>query len=171
MDRKTPAQRFAAKVDATGPLPLIRGVLGPCHLWTGSLNNKGYGTFWAHGHTVKAHRYAYEQANGPIPDGLEIDHRCRRRNCVAPHHLDAVTHRVNILRSANHVAARAAVTHCPTDHPYDGTNTYRAPNGTRKCRTCKNARNRAARAAKRAPQLAAVEAIRLRTDHTLERAA
>ncbi|MCR8576181.1 HNH endonuclease signature motif containing protein [Streptomyces sp. Isolate_219] len=171
MDRTPPAQRFAAKVDTAGPLPLIRGVLGPCHLWTGSLNDKGYGTFWAYGRTVKAHRYAYEQANGPIPDGLEVDHRCRRRDCVAPGHLDAVTHRVNILRSTNHVAARAAVTHCPAGHPYDDANTYRAPNGTRKCRACKNAHSRAARAAKRAPQLAPVEPIRPRTDHTLERAA
>ncbi|WP_371652479.1 MULTISPECIES: HNH endonuclease signature motif containing protein [unclassified Streptomyces] len=171
MDRKTPAQRFAVKVDPRGPLPLIRGVLGPCHLWTGSLNDKGYGTFWADGRTVKAHRYAFEQANGSIPDGLEVDHRCRRRNCVAVHHLDAVTHRVNILRSANHVARRAAVTHCPAGHAYDDANTYRAPNGTRKCRACKNAQARAARAAKRAPQLAAVEPIRLRTDHHLERAA
>ncbi|WHM36296.1 HNH endonuclease signature motif containing protein [Streptomyces sp. BPTC-684] len=171
MDRKTPAQRFAAKVDPYGPLPLIRGVLGPCHLWTGSLNDKGYGTFWADGHTVKAHRYAYEQAIGPIPDGLEVDHRCRRRNCVASHHLDAVTHRVNVLRSTNHVARRAAVTRCPTGHPYDDANTYRAPNGTRKCRSCKNAQARTARAAKRASQLAAVTLTRSRTDHHRAQAA
>lgn len=165
-----PAQRFAAKVDPRGPLSLFHGAPGPCHLWTNSLNNKGYGTFW-HRRTVKAHRFAYEQARGPIPEGLEVDHVCRRRACVNPGHLRAVTHRENILASSNHVAARAAVTHCPAGHAYDQANTYRAPDGTRKCRPCKNARSRATRAAQRAAQRAPVAPLRLRTTPTLERAA
>ena len=28
-------------------------------------------------------------------------------------------------------------THCPNGHPYDEANTYRYPNGQRKCRQCK----------------------------------
>lgn len=171
MDRPTPAERFADKVTTAGPWSLRRNCPGPCHLWDGAQNEKGYGTFWAHGRTVKAHRYAYEQANGSIPAGLEVDHRCRRRACVAPGHLDAVTHRTNILRSANHVAARAAVTHCPAGHAYDQANTIRAKNGTRKCRKCKNASARAARAAKRETRLATVHPIRRRTDRALEQAA
>lgn len=171
MDRPTPAERFADKVNTTGPWSLRRDCPGPCHLWDGAQNEKGYGTFWVDGRTVKAHRYAYEQQNGPIPAGLEVDHRCRRRACVAPGHLDAVTHRTNILRSANHVAARAAVTHCPADHPYDQANTIRAANGTRKCRACKNASARAARAAKREARLATVHPIRRRTARSLEQAA
>ncbi|MFB6618901.1 HNH endonuclease signature motif containing protein [Streptomyces sp. NPDC056367] len=169
MARKTPAERFAAKVNTAGPLPLVRGVHGRCHLWDGSTNAAGYGTFWD-GRTVKAHRFAYEQALGPIGDGLEVDHLCRRRDCVRVSHLDAVTHRENILRSANHVARRAAVTHCPAGHPYDDANTYRAPNNTRKCRACKAARSRAGRAAKRGEPLAPVARIRP-TVPTLERAA
>ncbi|MGW0756151.1 HNH endonuclease signature motif containing protein [Streptomyces sp. NPDC002814] len=171
MDRPTPAERFADKVNTAGPWSLRRDCPGPCHLWDGAQNEKGYGTFWADGRTVKAHRYAYEQQNGPIPAGLEVDHRCRRRACVAPGHLDAVTHRTNILRSANHVAARAAVTHCPAGHAYDQANTIRAANGTRKCRACKNASARAARAAKREARLATVHPIRPRPARALERAA
>ncbi|MBC9714057.1 HNH endonuclease [Streptomyces sp. TRM66268-LWL] len=170
MQRPTPAARFAVKVTASGPWSLRRNCPGPCHLWSGSQNEKGYGTFWLDGRTVKAHRYAFEQANGPIPAGLEVDHRCRRRECVAPAHLEAVTHRTNILRSTNHVAARAAVTHCPAGHPYDQANTYRAPNGTRKCRACKNASARAARRRARKDRLAVVAPIRP-TIPTLERAA
>ncbi|MEU4998269.1 HNH endonuclease signature motif containing protein [Streptomyces sp. NPDC021622] len=170
MERPTPAQRFAAKVDTTGPWSLRRNCPGPCHLWDSSLNNKGYGTFW-NGRTVKAHRFAYEQAHGPIPDGLEVDHQCRRRACVNPGHLRAITHRENILASSNHVAARAAVTHCPANHAYDEANTYRAPDNTRKCRACKNARSRAARAAQRDARLAPVAPLRPRTTPTLERAA
>lgn len=154
------AERFAAKVNTAGPLSLIRGVLGPCHLWTGSSNGKGYGTFWLDGRTVKAHRAAVELADGqPIPNGLEVDHRCRNRACVRRSHLDPVTHRVNILRSTNHVAARAAVTHCPAGHAYDEANTYRAPNGTRKCRACKRTAARARRAAAREQQLAPITPI------------
>ncbi|MFF7234424.1 HNH endonuclease [Streptomyces sioyaensis] len=160
MPRLTTAERFAAKVNTAGPIPLIRGVRGPCHVWDGGTNGKGYGTFNVAGRTVRAHRYAVEQADGhPIPDGLEIDHRCRNRACVRRSHLEPVTHRVNILRSTNHVARRAAVTHCPAGHAYDEANTYRAKNGTRKCRACKRAQNRARRAAAREQQLATVTPI------------
>ncbi|MGW7514807.1 HNH endonuclease signature motif containing protein [Streptomyces sp. NPDC054796] len=165
------AVRFTAKVNTDGPLSLVRGAIGPCHQWTGSTNERGYGTFW-HGRTVKAHRYAYEQQVGPIPDGLDIDHLCRNRACVAPGHLRAVTHRENILTSSNHVARRAAVRVCPAGHAYDEANTYVAKNGTRKCRSCRRAAQRAARAAAREQQLAPVAPLTPRTTpDTLERAA
>lgn len=168
MDHPTPAQRFAAKVNRRGPWSLRRECPGRCHLWDAAQNEKGYGTFW-NGRTVKAYRYAYEQAHGPIPAGLEVDHRCRRRECVNPAHLEAVTHRENVLRSSNHVAARAAKTHCDAGHAFDKANTIRRKNGTRACRACKQDRDRAARADKRAGRLAPVTPIR--HARTLERSA
>ena len=51
-----------------------------------------YGKFYADGRTQLVHRYAYEWANGPIPDGLVIDHLCRVTACVNPDHLEPFDH-------------------------------------------------------------------------------
>ena len=45
-----------------------------------------------------AHIVAYEVAKGPIPHGMEIDHKCRMRCCVNPDHLEAVTGSINVQR-------------------------------------------------------------------------
>lgn len=69
-----------------------------CWLWTGALDNGGYGKIGAggdRGRTLCAHRVAWELARGPIPDGLEIDHTCHVRRCVRPDHLRTVTHKQN----------------------------------------------------------------------------
>jgi hypothetical protein len=67
-----------------------------CWLWLGSCN-KRYGYFKTR---IQAHRYAYELMIGPVPDGLELDHLCRNRYCVNPSHLEAVSHRTNVLRGS-----------------------------------------------------------------------
>lgn len=38
-----------------------------------------------------AHRAAWTHHNGPIPDGMTIDHICKTRNCVNPAHLRLLT--------------------------------------------------------------------------------
>lgn len=35
---------------------------------------------------MPAHRWVYEKVVGPIPTGLHLDHRRRRRDCVNPRH-------------------------------------------------------------------------------------
>ncbi|MGW3511200.1 HNH endonuclease signature motif containing protein [Streptomyces sp. NPDC000994] len=148
---RTPADRFAAKVDTNGPVSLIRGVTGRCHIWTGGARSKRphdagmfgefYGAFHVDGRTVRAHTYAYEQANGPVPDGHEVDHRCRRRNCVRPSHLEAVDHRTNTLRNTGPTAINARKTHCTNGHAFTPANTRRRPDNSRRCRACERARN------------------------------
>jgi len=65
-----------------------------CWLYQGTLNKKGYafvcGRF--------AHRVMWEDRFGTIPEGREIDHLCRNRNCCNPEHLETVTHAENIRR-------------------------------------------------------------------------
>jgi hypothetical protein len=148
----TAPARFAAKVDRNGPVSLYRDAPGPCHIWTGGARSKRphdrgafgeyYGAFHVNGRTVRAHQYAYEQAHGPIPAGAELDHRCRRRDCVNVAHLELVDHRTNTLRSTGPTAINARKTHCAHGHPFTPANTRRRPNGARACRTCERTRTR-----------------------------
>lgn len=66
-----------------------------CWLWVGGTRTNGYGMFAVKNGTrwtqTTAHRFAYQVCVGAIPDGFEVDHLCRRRNCVRPEHLEAVT--------------------------------------------------------------------------------
>lgn len=86
-------ERFWAKVDKTGD----------CWLWMGALS-RGYGSFHSDDRTKFAHRFAYELATGPIPEGLDIDHICRVKRCVRPDHLRPTTRSQN---NQNHGGSQA----------------------------------------------------------------
>jgi hypothetical protein len=58
-----------------------------CWLWTGSVNNMGYGDVHRNGRTALAHRAVYEETVGPIPEGLAACHRCDTPACVNPQHI------------------------------------------------------------------------------------
>jgi hypothetical protein len=139
--RVSPAQRFWAKVDKNGPVSTYAPHLGPCWLWTAKRDPHGCGRFWGAGQRfVPAPRFSYEGAYGPIPPGLELDHLCRTPSCVRPTHVEAVTHRENMLRGDNPSARCAKATHCKNGHAFDLLNTHFRPNGHRRCRTCAQAR-------------------------------
>ncbi|MGN6128498.1 MAG: HNH endonuclease signature motif containing protein [Humibacter sp.] len=124
-----------------------------CMLWTAYVDTIGYGRFGLHGKMAHAHRVSYTLAYGPIPESLVIDHvlarGCTNRHCVAPLHLEAVTHRENLLR-ANVGANMRAKTHCPQGHPYSGENLVIVKGGFRRCRTCNREHDRAYRRRKAA---------------------
>lgn len=44
-----------------------------------------------------AHRLAWQEIVGPIPAGMELDHKCRNKACVKPHsaHVRMATHKQN----------------------------------------------------------------------------
>lgn len=123
------AQRFFAKVDATGP----------CWQWTGGVNENGYGRFTrAPGHPdrlVFAHRWAWQYLVGPIPDGLTLDHLCRNTVCVNPDHLEPVTRAENSSRVGRKIWCARGL------HRLD-VSEYVRPNGSRFCGDCSRERNR-----------------------------
>lgn len=90
------AERFWAKV--------LMGAPDECWPFEGALNADGYGVFRVDRNgtgLVYAHRLAYALTFGPIPDGLEILHKCtirpRLRRCCNPAHLVPGTHQQNCL--------------------------------------------------------------------------
>jgi hypothetical protein len=69
-----------------------------CWLWVGKRTADGRGEFMRNGRRYYGYRVFYEMANGPIPEGLVIDHRCENPPCVNPEHLEAVPQRINARR-------------------------------------------------------------------------
>lgn len=112
-----------------------------CLIWLGarfvSRNGKLYGHFAIRGRTVRVHRYAYGVLHGRIPDGFDVHHTCRNTLCVNPEHLEALS----TLSHGREHNIHLRVTHCPSGHPYDERNTYRA-HGRRYCRQCQRQRNK-----------------------------
>jgi hypothetical protein len=148
---RPPEERFWERVQKTET----------CWLWIGGLTKAGYGQFHIGpdgkgGYSYDlAHRWCYKLWNGEIPQGLQLDHLCRVRNCVNPEHLEAVTPRVNTLRGHTRAAANAAKTHCPYGHEYSPDNTIFGTTGNRLCRSCWNRNARTRRDKVRAAQKAA----------------
>ena len=90
-------RRFWSKVNKDGPTPAHCPELGPCWPWTGSTSGRGYGRFAIDG-TLKdyAHRVAWELANGPVPKGPQVLHKCDNPPCCRPDHLFAGTLQDNL---------------------------------------------------------------------------
>ncbi|MGN6128491.1 MAG: HNH endonuclease signature motif containing protein [Humibacter sp.] len=111
-----------------------------CMLWMASTWD-GYGRFKLGGAMRQAHRLSYAMAYGSVPAGLQLDHLCRVRHCVAPDHLEPVTSQENSRRGSGVAAKNAAKTHCLRGHRYDDANTYIPPAGGRRCLACQRIRD------------------------------
>ena len=103
-------------------------------------------------HPQLAHRYAYELAIGPIPDGAHIDHKCLVRDCVNPHHLQPVSPgENNFLGGVNRGIRYRSTPHLQglheevftCGHERTPANSWKSGRGGYYCKTCKqNYRNK-----------------------------
>lgn len=103
----TPVERFNACVEYEPN--------SGCWLWAGPTSGK-YGCITVGGKGLYAHRWAYEHFIGPIPDGLNVCHRCDTPLCINPAHLFAGTQSVNILDAISKKRFKPPVIPGPEHH-------------------------------------------------------
>ena len=81
-----------------------------CWLWTGALNDDGYGSVgWGVGDEKRvflAHRVAYVLAGHSLDPQLDLDHTCTVRSCVNDAHLEQVTKAENNRRALERKRSR-----------------------------------------------------------------
>lgn len=138
--------RFLSKVEI---------VKGSHWRWRAAINTHGYGTFnlgrtldgVRHG-TQNAHHAGYLLFVGPVPKGLDVDHRCHtkdcrmgtactHRSCVQPAHMALASRGANLLRGASRWDGKT----CGRGHPWTPESTLVRKDGSRVCRICAYVRN------------------------------
>lgn len=99
---------FWAKVDRAGE--------DGCWPWTAATQRSRGG--WLYGavkapdrsrRMVRAHRVSYEINVGPIPPGMQVDHRCRNTLCMNPRHLRVATQGQNQQNRAARRGSRSGI--------------------------------------------------------------
>jgi hypothetical protein len=86
-----------------------RGFDTPCWVWQKSKTASGHGQLRVGKRIVLAHRHYYEREKGPIPEGMRIAHLCGVRACVNPAHLEVVSVKESVRRSASTKLSKSQV--------------------------------------------------------------
>lgn len=141
-----------------------------CWEWTASQLADGYGQWhpgpaWRKSDSISAHKIAYENLVGPVPEGLQLDHYvCHVRHCVNPSHLEPVPSQVNVLRSTVANANRAVCRSGKHDLTLPGA--IRKTANEEQCQGCYEDRYRRSNQRRRALRTAAGEVLIAPKDRT-----
>lgn len=121
------SERFWARVDRSGGAEA-------CWPWIGCHNGPGYGQVRWDGRQQGAHRIAWEERNGPIPERLLVCHRCDNPPCCNPAHMFLGTVRDNaadMLRKGRAASGEAHGAKFSGDRNGARTKPERHPHGER----------------------------------------
>lgn len=139
----------SGKILGADPATLSGVSMGPCILWEGATNKKGYGIrrvkidgiweFWL------AHRHAWFCHYGFIDKDLFICHHCDNPRCINVNHLFAGTTTDNQRDSSLKGRTRNGNYYksaCKHGHAFTEENTYINNRGDRVCKECHNGKRR-----------------------------
>ena len=129
-------QRLMAKVEITE---------SGCWLWHGNFNNQGYGYIGVDYKKKLVHRLSWELHFGPIPEGMQMCHRCDVPLCVNPGHLFIGTATDNVRdmfsKDRNGWTSRVYPENMPCVKGHEPNWTF-TKRGRRKCQTCQREASR-----------------------------
>lgn len=117
-----PNRPYGAPFEATVELR------GDCVVWTAGLSEGGYGRYQG----GYAHLFAWEQANGPVPEGFQVHHRCHVRSCVLLDHLE-------LKSEFDHKSEHSTRAYCHNGHELNEENCYfwNSSDGSHRARICR----------------------------------
>lgn len=107
---------------------------GDCLIWTGNIDVHGYPRLNIGGELLLVHRLNKALTDGGTYTGMHVHHKCHRKACVRPDHLE-------ILTKGQHTAEHMTHAVCKRGHSMEDA--YPRPDGRgRQCRPCIRLRTR-----------------------------
>lgn len=88
-----------------------------CWIWQGALTSKGYPQRRTDKNQELVHRAVFEFCTRPLEAGEQVHHRCERKSCVNPAHLEAHPHLTHARHHAGDTSRAALILWLLRDGP------------------------------------------------------